>query len=389
MSISLKYLYQDIKKYEIKLIAGENGLKNDVRLTHVVENEEVASFLQGQEFVFITGIALKDDNELLDLVKKVKDYHASGIIINTGQYITNIGQDVISFCNENELPLFIAPWHVRMADIIKILNMKIIESEKTYFEVTNAIKSAIFTPTNKESYLPILKKVGFKYNWTYTVTVMEVEVKDSKIHNIEHYTSNITSIIEEELSYMRENFFSVYVGNSIITLFYNKQKEEVELILKDLYNRLTKQFKNLKFHVGRGKSINCLEKLNRGYEDAKSSAKVYRLLTANNVHIKYSELYIYKLLLAIEDKEMVKKFYDDTIGVLDIHDKINETDYVELLMSYFENNCKVTETANSLYVHRNTVNYKINKIQEILDLNLSDIGDRSRVYLSLMIKYLI
>ena len=71
------------------------------------------------------------------------------------------------------------------------------------------------------------------------------------------------------------------------------------------------------------------------------------------------------------------------------YDEVNNTDYVELLINYFENNCKVNETASSLYIHRNTVNYKINKIEEILDLNLSDIGDRSKVYLSLMIRYLI
>ena len=85
----------------------------------------------------------------------------------------------------------------------------------------------------------------------------------------------------------------------------------------------------------------------------------------------------------------MKEFHDETIGDLEVYDEVNNTDYVELLINYFENNCKVNETASSLYIHRNTVNYKINKIEEILDLNLSDIGDRSKVYLSLMIRYLI
>ena len=63
MSVGLKYLYNEIKKHEVKLLAGENGLKNKVRWTQLVESVEVASFLQGGELLFTTGLAMtsKDD----------------------------------------------------------------------------------------------------------------------------------------------------------------------------------------------------------------------------------------------------------------------------------------------------------------------------------------
>ena len=85
----------------------------------------------------------------------------------------------------------------------------------------------------------------------------------------------------------------------------------------------------------------------------------------------------------------MESFYDKILGDLVFYDKVNNTDYVEILINYFENNCRVVETANALYIHRNTMNYKINKIEEILDINLSDIGDRSKIYIALMIKYLL
>ena len=40
MSIAIEYLYKYIKKFDVNLLAGESGLNNKVRWTHIVESEE-------------------------------------------------------------------------------------------------------------------------------------------------------------------------------------------------------------------------------------------------------------------------------------------------------------------------------------------------------------
>lgn len=389
MSVSLNYLLKDIKKHELDLIAGEKGLKNKVRWTHIVESEEMANFLQGEEMVFTTGIAIKNQDDLLRLVKRTKSQNASGIVINIGKYINNVSKEIIDYCNENDYPLFFMPWEIGMAGIMKDLTITILESERTYLEISNAIKDAIFLSKYEELYINRLEKAGFKSNWKYILTILEIDYKDNTAQNTEYFILKINQYIEEELGYIRSNFFSVEVGQSIIILFINKSYSEIDNILKKLYLSLDRKFENVSFNVGVGKHTSRIDTLHKGYEEARNIAKISKLLRNNNVHIRYSELGLYKLLLGIENKEVMKEFHDDTIGDLERYDELNNTDYVELLINYFENNCKVNETANSLYIHRNTVNYKINKIEEILDLNLSDIGDRSKVYLSLMIRYLI
>ena len=54
MSIAIEYLYKYIKKFDVNLLAGESGLNNKVRWTHIVENEEIASFIQAEELLFTT-----------------------------------------------------------------------------------------------------------------------------------------------------------------------------------------------------------------------------------------------------------------------------------------------------------------------------------------------
>ena len=59
---------------------------------------------------------------------------------------------------------------------------------------------------------------------------------------------------------------------------------------------------------------------------------------------------------------------------MEAYDKKNQTDYLLTLKYYLENNASVQEVAKETYVHRNTINYKIKKIKEILqcDLNYQD-----------------
>ncbi len=373
MSIAIEYLYKYIKKFDVNLLAGESGLNNKVRWTHIVENEEIAGFIQAEELLFTTGVSIKDDTTLLNIINIAKDHNASGIVVNTGKYIEKISEEVIDYCNENEFPLFVMPWNIRIPDIMRALTIIILESERTYTEISNAIKDAIFLPTHEELYVQQLERVGFKCGWDYVVAIIELEDDEHNTNNIPTYAEMVKSYIEKKLSYIRNDYFAVNIGKSVAIVFYNKTDLEVEKIMKELYISMNKDFRNLKLFIGIGKRVNNLKLLYKGYEEAKNVAKINRLISNNKVHIRYSEMAIYRLLLEMENKEIIKEFHDQTIGDLVVYDKVNNTDYVELLESYFENNCKINETAKSLYLHRNTVNYKISKIEEILDINLDDI----------------
>ena len=55
----------------------------------------------------------------------------------------------------------------------------------------------------------------------------------------------------------------------------------------------------------------------------------------------------------------------------------------DVLKKYLQNNGSVNDTANQMYVHRNTINYKLKKIEEILDVDLSSLDFRIHATLCL------
>ena len=68
------------------------------------------------------------------------------------------------------------------------------------------------------------------------------------------------------------------------------------------------------------------------------------------------------------------------------YDESNNTDYLQFIKLFLENGANVQQLANSMFVHRNTIHYKMNKIKEIAGINLGNLDDLLKLKLSLYIK---
>ncbi|MDV7106207.1 sugar diacid recognition domain-containing protein [Vibrio sp. TH_r3] len=58
--------------------------------------------------------------------------------------------------------------------------------------------------------------------------------------------------------------------------------------------------------------------------------------------------------------------------------------FIEGLICWFDNNCDIKKTAEKLFIHPNTLRYRIKKTEEICELNLSNYKDKCRLYFSLI-----
>ena len=99
----------------------------------------------------------------------------------------------------------------------------------------------------------------------------------------------------------------------------------------------------------------------------------------------YEKLGVYQLLANMKEPEICFNFVDKTLGSLIEFDSLNETNHLEVLECFFENECNLVQTADALFFHKNTLKYKINKIQEILDCDIRSNENRLRIMLALHI----
>ncbi len=97
----------------------------------------------------------------------------------------------------------------------------------------------------------------------------------------------------------------------------------------------------------------------------------------------FPDLSVYRLLMQIEHNPELINFYEGTIGPLLAYEGGN--DLIQTLEAYFENKGNLSQTAEELYIHRNTLLYRMDRIQDILKIDLDRPTSRLAVQLALYI----
>ncbi|MFQ3536019.1 MAG: helix-turn-helix domain-containing protein [Aggregatilineales bacterium] len=124
------------------------------------------------------------------------------------------------------------------------------------------------------------------------------------------------------------------------------------------------------------------------YRDAAHAAQIARRLRAEQP-LYAADLGIYTLLARPDLRNDLLALRDKMIGNLLSHDERQRADLLQTLEAFFESHGNATQTAEKLSVHRNTLFYRMNRIQEILNLDLNQTDVRLAVHLSLKIHRLL
>lgn len=140
--------------------------------------------------------------------------------------------------------------------------------------------------------------------------------------------------------------------------------------------------------------FNYLIALSKEYDQLTSLRKCYqeasvvldlKLELNINIPFKYEDLGFYKLLPIIQQYYKEENYNNEKIKKLQLYDTTNNTDLLVTLMTYLQCNCKVKEAAEVLFVHPNTLNYRLKRISELCSINFEDVNERVILYIDTLI----
>lgn len=384
MAVILNKLYAQGQRMDLRLIAGGEGLNQMVSWVHMVENKEASSFLDGGELVFTTGIGLFQGSTLMDLVKSTYGHHAAGLIINIGPYIQAVDEDIILFGNDHCFPIFTVPWRIHLSEIIRQFSYMITKSDQYDQETAAAFLNAIFFPKQEEMYVVSLTRRGFQAEWAYSVVFIQVEgKKDGPTERL----NEINNLLKAFLMHYYEKFMIFTHEGRLLLVLADYSETETHAIVESAMQYLGKILKPeevLSYGVGKNtRSIRCLYK---SYHQASSLQKLQAHGKVDRSLHYYSELGLYKLLLAIEDPDILEDYYEKTILPLINYDQEHGTSLYAFLQCYLETDCNAKVTAEKLYIHRNSVTYNIHKIESILHISLSSLNVKMQLFMGMLIR---
>ncbi|NJP40599.1 hypothetical protein HCH52_05985 [Oscillospiraceae bacterium HV4-5-C5C] len=369
MSITLNQLCSQAEtKYQLRLVAGRDGLDHLVRWVHMVEDRDVPLFLHGHELVFTTGIGQKGNGWLLDFVKNLQKAQAAGLVVNIGPYIDFIPTPVITYCQENRFPLFTLPWEVRIIDISYVFCRRIIAAEENELTMAQAFRR-ILEGQDKRDSQAVFDRAGLPEEGNYTL--LQLGLFDDQGQALElELAGQALDQIYQPLARARYPTTVFPLEQRLLAVRRNLSKNELRQLLQQLEAVRARLPQGFYLHIGVSDPGAGRSAWPRAYDQAGSALQV--ALMRQQFYSIYCDCGVYSLLFAIHDPEILRQFYSRTLGPLLDFDHNNHTDYLQTLRSYLEHHGSVQETALSSHVHRNTINNKMKAIKEILHTELTD-----------------
>ena len=129
-----------------------------------------------------------------------------------------------------------------------------------------------------------------------------------------------------------------------------------------------------------------VEGIRQAFQEADGALTLGRRVLGAGQAAHFAELGLYRLLLALRSTTELEGFYADTLGALAEYDRKNDGELVKTLDAYFACLGSPTEAAERLHVHRNTLLYRLNRIQEIAGIDLADAEIRLALHLALRVR---
>lgn len=342
------------------------------------------SFLKGGELVLSTGIGLQNPEDLLTFVKKIHEKKAVGVAFDTGGFIPEIPQSVIDYCDSHGLPLFSVPKEVPFENIMRPFCQMIVESEAKLETISMAFKNAIFFPDQKELYMVPLLENHFEQEWQYSVLVLHLEqTYGNPYQRIDHMITTLQANLSHAFSH-----FALFSGSEseIIGVYHTEDIQTLRQFAQALLQQaqwILHKKENLCIGVGKlTKSIRCLYK---SYRQAQAIMRLQKNQSIPKEQYMYQDMGLYRILLGIEDTDISQDYVQAVLAPLIHYDQEQDTDLAQTLRCYLKHNGSVQKTADELYIHRNTVTYKIHKAAQILDIDLSSLNNRLELLLGFML----
>lgn len=187
-------------------------------------------------------------------------------------------------------------------------------------------------------------------------------------------------------------FCTCWESQYIVTIcpsHYNKQVLDIDCSwdkhisnITRYHEEVTRKF-NFKAILAIGNKYSLCN-LHRSYQEALFALHLSDLMGKGNRVRHISDLGVFSLICSNEVTDL-KFLCNKHLGCLLAHDKINNSMFLDTLRCYFDTNINIMETADKLFLHINTLRYRLKRIEELTKTSLNNLEDRTNLFVALKI----
>ncbi|HHW68478.1 MAG: carbohydrate diacid regulator [Epulopiscium sp.] len=199
---------------------------------------------------------------------------------------------------------------------------------------------------------------------------------------------NIKEVVRSIFPSKSKDFVTAVDERNIILVKEVKEKElmeDKEKVARMIYDTLSSEAMST-ISVAVGTMVEDLKDVSRSYKEAKMALEVGKIFYSEKHIISYNQLGIGRLIYQLP-VPLCHMFVKEVLHGRTIEEFDEEI--LTTVQKFFENNLNVSETSRQLYIHRNTLVYRLDKLQKMTGLDLRNFEDAITFKITMMVsKYM-
>ena len=398
---------------QAKVIAGLGGMKKGIRWSYKAENINFEKWVRGKELLIVSSPVTQRKNfDLYKTIEKAIELNMSCALLLIGEnYVTQIDKKVIDLAENNDFPLFTMPWDVPLLDFFEELGHAI-----SYLDDRKDIEDSLLAEIifgnciNTSSIEQKCRQMGYDLGVLEQVFVLHLSEQNSKeICNRLKYNNDepsdectwkkqritndqIRSYAQTLKEYFSQCNYPAIVscyGDRIIGFMRNCAGDRKKII--EIFERFAKFLKNdlneIEYTLNIGETCENLSKLQKSFHETSKTNSVLEHINRKNKIVFYDEIGFYRMLMSYENTAPMQQFVNEVLSPVIQYEKKAHTQLIETMWAYFECDCNLQRTADKLFSHKNTVKYRLHRVEQLTGKNFTNRYQSQELYNALMIYY--
>ncbi|MGE5707023.1 MAG: PucR family transcriptional regulator, partial [Bacteroidota bacterium] len=226
--------------------------------------------------------------------------------------------------------------------------------------------------------------LGYQLSSSYWSIVVEFDsVPNEEL--LPDEVKRLSSILNSLLSFRQALVINQTQGATILYPVKENQPtvEKVKHLCETIRQKIATTLPDQTVSIGIGQLYHDLLSIPKSFREAQHAVKIGRALNGINTVNCFSELGIYRMLLQFAQSQNPNEFFCEALDRLLEYDQQADKELVKTNTAILECNGNLTETSEKLFIHRNTLKYRLERIRDITQIDLDDSENRLMLHLGL------
>ena len=319
---------------------------------------------RGAVYIFSKKLCQNEQTFVAQAMEACRELGDNVFLLHTDR----VPASLIDLADELGVPIYACHTSVSTRELLRMADGLLRDSEKTAHRMEKLFQSLINRTYDSQGRMVFeAQQLGINLEIRSMVLILY-----NRFPLTAEQMESFYAIAKENMQrILKRNLLMGSNGEEVIAVI-PYETSDIEMLLREIETAAAAGGLELSLSAGVGMPGIQVDQLSDSYFQARRACKLQAVLESREKVQYFSKLGLYHLLFFVQDKKELQRFYKNMLGSLEEYDRVNDTNLTENLYVYLQNNCNSYATAAALFIHRNTLRYRLERINSIIQQDLDD-----------------